>query len=209
MKLKLLKKITAGIVAGLLAVTVTTTTASASNLFATIYNAGRACSSAQMEMQRIADRMNAKYTTTSTGVVEPVIVEPQITTGSFKPTTINVRPQLSTFGVYSYIEHGTVHNDYGETVHRSNLPLYVLLYEEGYGNIIGVTIDGVGLDSALVTDRLEFDDGTPIDEACMQLVIFDDSVIQKLSNGEHNVVIFAANENGQKFCDNFTFVLAD
>lgn len=89
------------------------------------------------------------------------------------------------------------------------MPLYALLYEEGYGNIVGVTIDNVGLSSALVSERLTLDDNTPIDKACAQLVIFDDSVISKLSNGSHNVMIFAANEKGQLFSDNFSFVLAD
>lgn len=89
------------------------------------------------------------------------------------------------------------------------MPLYALMYEEGYGNIVAVTIDNVGLKSGLVSERISLDDQTPIDEACAQLVVFDDSVIKNLSDGFHNVMIFATNEKGELFSDNFSFVLAD
>lgn len=201
MKLNLKKKLIAVLLGSFLTITCTCSTASAANLFATIQRAGRACSSIQMEQQQIVKRMTQPtYTRTTSGTVTPVVR---------KSSTVSSRKQLSVFGVYSYIEHGTVHNDYGETVHRSNLPLYALMYEEGYGNIVAVTIDNVGLKSGLVSERISLDDQTPIDEACAQLVVFDDSVIKNLSDGFHNVMIFATNEKGELFSDNFSFVLAD
>jgi len=201
MKSNFKKKIVTILLGIFLTISCTPSAASATNIFAMIQRAGKAASSAQMEMDRIARRMNKpNYTKTTTGEGAPVVI---------KSTTVSSRPQLSMFGVYSYIEHGKVHNDYGETVHRSNLPLYALMYEQGYGQIVGVSIDNVGLSSALLTERFALDDTTPIDEACAQLVIFDDEVIRSLSNGAHNVMIFAVNEKGELFSDNFSFVLED
>ena len=91
--------------------------------------------------------------------------------------------------MWSYIERGTVHNNPNETVHRANLPLTALLCQEGYGNITGVSIDGVPLKEALISDKIQVEDEYSIDECCMKAIFFDEDLISNLSDGYHYVVV--------------------
>lgn len=185
MKKSLKKVLSVLMVGGLLSV-MPVFKASAST-FGTIVRAAQAMSVAQMEMNHIAERVNIK-----TQSQIPIPVE---------------KPALTVFGVYSYIEHGTVHNDINETVHRSNLPLSILTYQEGFGNITGVSIDGVALNSALVT-KVQFD-GEDIDTNCAQLIVLDESVISALSTGSHTITVNCTGRYSATLVDYFSFNLVD
>ncbi len=168
--------------------------ASATNLFATIMRAANTMSALQMEMNHIMDKV-------SVGTKAGVGTEP----GGNPP---KVQNNLITFAIDSYIEHGTVHKQSDETVHRSNLPLTILTWMSGYGNITGVSVDGVELDSALVA-KAAYDD-VDISKRCMEFVTIDESVISALSDGNHKIVVRCTGPNGSgyvTYTDDFTFNL--
>ncbi|AOR25018.1 hypothetical protein [Clostridium taeniosporum] len=159
------------------------------NPFNMIIRATQTMKTEQLKMNKILNEINMKkqYQTVST-----------ITTQ---------KPKLTVFGVYSYIEHGTVHKDYNETIHRSNLPLSILTYQEGYGEITGVSIDGVAIKSALVA-KGQIDENQPIDDVCAQVITLDESLISNLSDGSHSIEVSCTGKN-KNITDNLTFILAD
>lgn len=159
------------------------------NPMSMIINAAQSMKTAQMKMNKIVNDMNMskQYTTVT--------------------NTTTAKPNLTLFGIHSYIEHGAMHKDYNETVHRSNLPLSILTYQEGYGEITGVSIDGTPLQSALLS-KIKIDDNHTIDEVCAQLIVFDESLINSLSNGKHSITIKCTGKNGTR-TDDASFILAD
>lgn len=187
MKKKLMKVLSILMVGGMLSAA-PVFKASALGSFDTIIRAAQAMSVAQMEMKHIGERISMKSQTTI-------------------PITIQ-KPALKVFGVYSYIEHGTVHNDTNETIHRSNLPLSILTYQEGFGNITGVSIDGVPLDSALLS-KVQIDDNQDIDNVCAQLIVLDESVISTLKGGSHVIVVNCTDTHGTTLQDSFSFNLVN
>lgn len=187
MKKKIIRVLSVLMIGGLLSVT-NASKASAASTFGTIVRAAQAMSTIQIEKNHIAERINIK-----TQQQIPVVVQ---------------KPALTVFGVYSYIEHGKVHNDTNETVHRSNLPLTILTYQEGYGNITGVSIDGVALESALLT-KVQINDGDDIDKVCAQAIFLDESLIKNLSDGSHSVIVKCTDTRGITLIDGFTFNLVN
>lgn len=173
--------------------------ASADPIFDMIRNAANSMSADEMEMKHIMDRMT----------MPPRPSNPTI------PVTITVpvkeqKNNLITFAVEAYIEHGTLHNISGETVHKKNLPLTILTWMSGYGSITGVSIDGVEVQSALVA-KAAFDN-VDIDKRSMEFVTLDESLINSLSNGTHRIIVRCTGPSGSGFVtysDDFTFNLTD
>lgn len=163
-------------------------------IFDTIYRAAATMKTEQIKINKIANEIQLKLNAP--------------TYEDYGSTTQVTKPALSVFGIWSYIEHGTVHNDSNEVVHRQNLPLSILLYQEGYGNITGVSIDGVPLESALLSDKIKLEDNYSIDECCAQCIFLDEELISNLSDGYHYVVVQSTGLN-TTLSDSFSFYLAD
>lgn len=142
-----------------------------------------------MKMNKILNQMNMKQQYKS------------VTTSSTQ------KPLLTIFGIYAYIEHGSVHKDYNETVHRHNLPLTIQTYQEGYGEITGVSIDGLSIDSALLA-KGKVDENKSIDDVCQQIITLDESLIDNLNDGSHSIKVSCTGRNGT-FTDDLTFILID
>lgn len=198
-----MKKIIAGILSCLMITAglclVPTSNASADTLFNIIMRAAQTMSALQIENNHYMER-TPMPTRTSGGSTQPIIIPPP-----------PEKESLKTFAIDSYIEHGSVHKFSDETIHKSNLPLTILTWMSGYGNITGVSVDGVDLASGLVA-KIPFDN-VNIDTRCMEFVTLDESVINSLSNGNHRIVVTCTGGNGSgsiiSYTDDFTFNLAD
>lgn len=197
MKRKLMTKIISSfLVAGILLFMAPSSKASADIMFNMIYRAAQTCSSIQIEQQKILNR--GSMVTPSRPYVPTPIPVPEI----------QKKNNLATFAIDSYIEHGTSHKVSDEIVHRSNLPITILTWMSGYGNVTGVSLDGVALDSALV-GKVAYDN-VDMDTRCMEFITLDDSIISALKNGKHKVVVSCTGLNGSSFVtftDDFTFDL--
>ncbi|BCZ46916.1 hypothetical protein psyc5s11_29830 [Clostridium gelidum] len=197
MKRKLMTKIISSfLVAGTLLFMAPSSKASADIMFNMISRAAKTCSSIQMEQQKILSR-GSMVTPSRPSIPTPISI-PQI----------QQKKNLATFAIDSYIEHSTDHKQSEEIVHRSNLPITILTWMSGYGNVTGVSIDGVALDSALVGKAAY--DNVDIDTRCMEFITLDDSTISALNNGKHKVVVSCTGLSGSSFVtftDDFTFDL--
>ncbi|MDS0527718.1 hypothetical protein NNC19_18675 [Clostridium sp. SHJSY1] len=178
---------------------------SALGSFDTISRAAQAMKTAQMRMNKILDDINFKtqyYPSPSSGKVT-IPLPGEITTPA-------IRNDLKTFAIDSYIEHGSVHKISNEIVHKSNLPITILTWMSGYGNVSGVTIDGVQIENALVAKASY--DNVDMNKRCMEFITLDESIINSLANGNHRIVVScigAYNSNYITYTDDFTFNLVD
>ncbi|WP_143318624.1 hypothetical protein [Clostridium sp. HBUAS56017] len=205
MKKKIITKILSCLLVGAVLGLVPASRASAVGLFGTIYRAAQAMHTAQIRMNKIMDDINFK-----TQLYPKPGSSTTTTPLPGENTTPVIKNNLKTFAIDSYIEHGAVHKISNERIHKGNLPLTILTWMSGYGNVTGVSIDGVQLENALVAKAAY--ENVDMDKRCMEFITLDESVINSLSNGNHRIVVSCTGPYQSTYItytDDFTFDLVD
>ena len=125
-------------------------------------------------------------------------------------TQINISesyPDLTLFGIWQYSDGGVNHYDINETVHKSNLPLTILTYQEGYGDITGIWIDNVPLYRVYLSNKEVADSNYTINQCCFRAICLEDE-IRNLDNGIHFITIQCTGLNDIQSAT-FSFNLTD